>query len=142
MIASEKMITKLTKSIERLESSLSNLEKSFKWIETKNILTDISIGRDAIAKQFETSVTYFWRMLETASMYQGTEAPGPRPSIQAAMQYGWIENAENYIEYLEVRNQAVHDYFEISDEQYFQIAINFLKDSKETLTRVKKDLNI
>jgi nucleotidyltransferase substrate binding protein (TIGR01987 family) len=138
----DKSKSKLLKSVERFENSLNDLGRSISWLETKSDIFDRWIGKDAVAKRYETSFEYFWKMLKIASVFQGTEAPGPRPAMQSAMQYGWIENLENFNEYLEARNQAVHDYFEISDEEYFQITIRFFADSKDSLEKIKKDFGI
>jgi hypothetical protein len=81
-------ISKLLKYIDRFENSIDELEKSIKWIQTKTDNFDRWIVKDAIAKRFETSLEYFWKMLKIASMFQGTEVPSLGLAIQAAMQHG------------------------------------------------------
>jgi nucleotidyltransferase substrate binding protein (TIGR01987 family) len=138
----DKRIEKVSKTIDRFGNSLDDLEKSMVWLDSKLDWNERWIGSDAVAKRFEVSFEYFWKMLKTVAEYQGTESPGPRPALQAAMQYGWIDNPDNFSEYLEARNHTVHDYYEIPIEEYLQIIRRFVIDSRQVLDKINSDLKI
>jgi uncharacterized protein with HEPN domain len=41
-----------------------------------------------------------------------------------------IDRAETWLEFIETRNNSVHDYFEVPEQQYVLLAQNFLKKSR------------
>lgn len=96
------------------------------------------ILQDACIKRFEILFEYAWKLLKIAAEYQGSEAPGPRPAIQEAVKFGWIDDPELWADALDARNGSVHDYFGISDEAYLRLIRRFAKQLPSALQKIKE----
>ena len=95
------------------------------------------IARDAIIKRFEVAFEYAWKLMKAAAEYQGTEAAGPRPAIQEAVRYGWIDDPEFWADALEARNGSVHDYFGMTKVRYLAIIREFARKADGLVVKVK-----
>ncbi|MBI2336301.1 MAG: nucleotidyltransferase substrate binding protein [Deltaproteobacteria bacterium] len=84
-----------------------------------------------ISKTFETCLEYAWKYLKQRSTEEGLEAYSPREAIKIGGRLGLIDNVEKWLDFLEDRNLAVHDYLGIADEDY-------LKTIQDFVTEVKK----
>ena len=96
-----------------------------------------------MAKRFEVSFEYVWKALKVVLEMEGEEVYGPKDTIQKAGVYKWIQDIKDWIEFLQARNAAVHDYFGLSSEEYADIARRFEKTARHTLNRLpytKEDL--
>ncbi|HEX2960013.1 MAG TPA: nucleotidyltransferase substrate binding protein [Chitinispirillaceae bacterium] len=120
--------------------SLEELNKAINHLDLDTTAKDRWVRLDAVAKRFEVSFEYVWKFLKAAGEYQGSEIPGPRPSILEAARYGWIDNREIWAGFLEARNAGVHDYFGLSSEEYAGIARNFYAAAVECVKRIKGEL--
>jgi len=119
-------------------ASLDELGKALSWLDHDPEAPDRWARLDAVAKRFEVSFEYFWKCLKSMAEWQGTEAPGPRPAITAAHQYGWIEDPESLAGYLEARNAGLHDYFGLSSEEYAATARAYLAAARTVLSRIPR----
>jgi nucleotidyltransferase substrate binding protein (TIGR01987 family) len=133
------MKSKLDTLKKSAENAIVELEKGINWLDQDKNAGDRWARLDAVAKRFEVSFEYFWKYLKAALEWQGTDAPGPRPTLQEAARYGWIIDMEKWAGFLEARNSGVHDYFGLSSEEYAQEAAAFLHESKNVLKRIPPD---
>ncbi|MDZ7292417.1 MAG: nucleotidyltransferase substrate binding protein [candidate division KSB1 bacterium] len=106
--------------------SLQRLEQTLLWLDREPQADDRWGRLDATAKRFEIAFEYVWKTLKAALEYQGVDVYGPRDSIALAGTYQWIDNVEEWAEFLQARNAGVHDYFGLSEEEYAEIARRFL----------------
>ncbi|MBI2083185.1 MAG: nucleotidyltransferase substrate binding protein [Deltaproteobacteria bacterium] len=112
---------KLLKSAQNLEEAL----KQYRSHETElNFLT--------LTKAFEILIEYLWRELRMMVEDQGLEAASPKMAIKQAAKLNLISNPELWMESLEARNNSVHDYFGISEENYSSLAEELLKLVKKS----------
>ncbi len=66
-------------------------------------------------------------------MEEGLEVLSPKEAIKLAARLHIIDDAEKWLDYLQDRNLAVHDYLGVSDEQYVETIREFLKNVKKLL---------
>lgn len=130
-------------SLSSAHESLDALTKSIEWLDADSTAPDRWGRLDAVAKRFEVSFEYVWKAIKVALEREGEEVYGPKDTIQKAGLYQWIEDIEDWIEFLQARNVGVHDYFGLSSEEYAEIARRFEKSARLTLSRLpynKKNL--
>lgn len=117
------------KQKEQAEKSLAELQQALSSLDTlKKESVEYGIHFDALVKRFEVLFEYIWKLLKTAAEYQGAEAPGPRPAIQEAVRFGWIDDPEFWAEALDARNGSVHDYFGITPKEYLKIVERYVEE--------------
>lgn len=125
-------------AISAFESACDKLKEALNLIDKQGADSDYhSLLEDAVIKRFETTFEYWWRMVKAAASLQGSEAPGPRPAIQEAIRFGWIDDPEFWAEALDARNGSVHDYFGIGRDDYFRIVRKFVKSSSRSRDKIR-----
>lgn len=112
---------KLQESIEALDHALGFLDKAQKD----------EFYFSGISKSFEVCLEYAWKYLKRRGMDEGFEVYSPKEAIKLAGRLKWIDDVEKWLNFLEDRNLAVHDYLGIADKDY-------LKTIQEFLVEVKK----
>lgn len=131
-------------ALEACSSSLGELRESLAFFEDtstkKHDLTHRIVG-DAVVKRFEVSFEYAWKLMKVAAEYEGSEAPGPRPAIQEAVKYGWIDDPEFWAYALDARNGSVHDYFGITHEAYYDLVRDYVAKLDGMIEKIKKSIN-
>ncbi|MBI2066740.1 MAG: nucleotidyltransferase substrate binding protein [Deltaproteobacteria bacterium] len=106
---------KLLKAIQHLEEAL---------LQYRNKKTELNFL--TVSKAFETLVEYVWRLLKRIVEDEGLEAPSPKMAIKQAAKLHLISDPEKWLEAIEARNNSVHDYFGISEQEYSELAKEFL----------------
>lgn len=116
-----------------MASKENKLRKSLKTLQEalKKFKKDDELSFLAVAKAFEISVEYSWRELKRIVEDEGLDAPSPKAAIREAARLGKLDDAEGWIEFVNVRNAGIHDYFGMGEEEYIEIAEDFLKHAKE-----------
>lgn len=64
-------------------------------------------------------------------MAEGLEVYSPKEVIKQAGRLGWINDVEKWLDFLEDRNLAVHDYLGVSEADYLKTIENFLQEVKK-----------
>lgn len=123
-------VTATTAALQRLEEALQVLKKSAREGGMRDLL------QDACVKRFETSFEYVWKLFKVAAENQGSEAPGPRPAIQEALRYGWIDHPGFWAEVLDARNGSVHDYFGITWGEYHKMMTVFAERTRKAMAKI------
>lgn len=84
----------------------------------------------AVAKAFEISVEYGWKELRRQLGEKGVEdAFAPKDVVRKAAQAGIIADAQRWLDYIDARNDSVHDYYGMTEAEYLKLARSFLKDA-------------
>lgn len=126
---------KLDGAKRQASESLQRLEQTLQWLDADPQAKDRWGRLDATAKRFEVAFEYVWKALKAALEFQGEEVYGPRDSIALAASYQWIDDVEQWAEFLQARNAGVHDYFGLTPDEYAEIARRFLSSAKDILAR-------
>lgn len=86
----------------------------------------------AVAKAFEVTIEYAWKELKLQLEEKGvTDIYAPKDVIRKAAQIDLLDNAERWLDYIDARNDSVHDYYGMTQSEYVEIARKFIKDAKK-----------
>jgi len=136
-------INNVKKTMTTFEEALGKLKESLELLDSNRNKTDLNeICTDAVVKRFEVCFEYCWKVMKAAADYQGTEAFGPRPAIQEAIKFGWIDDPEFWANALDARNGSVHDYFGMTMDQYISLVKQFTKKAGELGESLRSSLKI
>lgn len=102
---------KLLKSLKNLQDALTQYQAKKSEL---NFLT--------VSKAFETVVEYSWREFKRLVEDQGLEAPAPKIAIKQAAKLNYLNEPEFWLACIDARNDSVHDYFGIPEEEYVSLA--------------------
>ncbi len=81
---------------------------------------------------------YAWKYFKAMLAEEGLEAYSPKEAIKLAGRAGWISNVEEWLDYLEDRNLAVHDYLGVANPDYMQTIRSYLASAKKLLVSQPK----
>ena len=112
---------KLADAVKKLEHALSFLKPN---------QTD-PVYQAAVSKCFEVCLEYAWKELKRRVVEEGIEVYSPKEVIKQAGRLGFIGDVEKWLDFLEDRNLAVHDYLGVSDEDYLKTIREFLPEVKK-----------
>jgi nucleotidyltransferase substrate binding protein (TIGR01987 family) len=84
-----------------------------------------------ITKSFETCVGYAWKYFKRRAIDEGLEVFSPKDAIRAAGRMGLIDDVERWLDFIEDRNLAVHDYLGVPLEEYLKTIRAFLVEAKK-----------
>jgi nucleotidyltransferase substrate binding protein (TIGR01987 family) len=87
-----------------------------------------------ISKSFEICLEYAWKYLKRCAINEGLEVYSPKDAIKAAGQLKIIDNVEKWLEFIEDRNLAVHDYLGISQDEYLKTIKGFLSEAQKIIS--------
>lgn len=127
---------KLMMALQAAREALEKLDANFKALQDLSDASMRGVCQDAVIKRYEVAFEYMWKLFRAASEYEGSEAFGPRPAIQEAIKYEWIDDPEFWAAALDARNGSVHDYFGVSIENYLSIAKEFLVKATDAVDRI------
>ena len=113
---------------DKFDKSIKALEHALEFSKQAQKDPFYSAG---IAKTFEICLEYAWKFLKRRALEEGLEVYSPKEAIKQAGRMGLIDNVEDWLNYLEDRNLAVHDYLGVSDEEYLNTIRDFLRDVKK-----------
>lgn len=130
--------SKVNGALEAARGSVKKLEEALKVYDGTRVTDEKrEILGDAVIKRFEVAFEYCWKLMKSACEYQGGEAFGPRPAIQEAIRFGWIDNPEFWVQALDARNGSVHDYFNIPRSVYLDIVRSFAREVEKLFSAIK-----
>lgn len=112
----------------KLDRAILDLKMSMKFY--KKAGGDEPTAFLAVAKAFEVATEYAWKELKRRLEEKGiTDAYAPKDVIRRAAQIGMLDDAENWLNYIDARNDSVHDYYGMAQSEYVELAGKFLKDA-------------
>lgn len=95
----------------RWQQRFQNFSRSFLLLEQSTELEDPSvIERAGMIQFFDVSFEQSWKVLKDFLEEEGFTVKSPRDAIKTAFQYGFIENADIWLEALKDHNLTTHTY--------------------------------
>lgn len=91
------------------------------------------LERDGIIQRFEYCLEISWNSAKKVLEYQEIKVDTPRNIFREMAKIGWINNPEQWIEYLEARNKTSHLYHEEVANELFALVPAFVKSSHALL---------
>ncbi len=116
---------KFKKSVDALEHALSFLKQAQKD----------EFYFAGISKSFETCLEYAWKYLKKKVAEEGLEVFSPKEAIKLAGRIGLIDDVEKWLDFLQDRNLAVHDYLGVSDKDYLSTIQSFFQEAEKLIQK-------
>lgn len=108
----------------RWQQRFQNFSRTFLLLEQSTELENPNIiERAGMIQFFEMAFEQSWKVLKDFLEEEGFTVKSPRDAIKTAFQYGFIDNADVWLEALKDRNLTTHTY----DEETAQRVENSIK---------------
>ena len=114
-------------SIEEFSKALISLEEALS-------LPKNDIVRDASIQRFEFCVELAWK---TARKIMGTQTSAPKQVLREMAQNNFIDDVDQWFDFLENRNLSSHTYDQVLAEKVFASAQKFLHEGKKLEAKLK-----
>ncbi|MBI3755017.1 MAG: nucleotidyltransferase substrate binding protein [Deltaproteobacteria bacterium] len=127
-------MTKLAATIKQFETALMRLKEALAVEKT-------DIVRDSAIQRFEFTLDLAWKMLKAfLEDKKGIICVSPKECFREAYRQGIIDYDEEWIKFVDMRNETVHTYNEeIAEKIYVQLS-NALKHFEGLLDAIRKNL--
>lgn len=124
--------------IAKNEMDLTGFDNAVKSLEvalSKKPLSDLE--RDGVIQRFEYTFELAWKMMRKMLIAMGRQdvSASPRPVLRDAAEEHFIEDIENWFEFLEARNLSSHIYDEFEAKKVFAAAFKFLSHAKQLVKK-------
>ena len=120
---------------------LDNFKKALKTLDEAMVKPPAnSLERDGIIQRFEYSLEVSWNSAKKVLEYHEYKADTPRNIFRELARIGWINNPEEWIDFLEARNKTSHLYHEKVALELFQIIPKFLIATHKLLETLEERL--
>jgi nucleotidyltransferase substrate binding protein (TIGR01987 family) len=117
--------------LENYKKALNTLDQAM----TKPPANDLE--RDGIIQRFEYCVEISWKSAKKVLEYHEQVADTPRNIIRELAKINWINNPDEWIDFLEARNKTSHLYHEEVAIELFKLVPSFLKASHQLLAKLE-----
>ena len=117
-------------SLSRLEKALATLKQGYKPNPSE-------LERDGLIQRFEYSIELCWKTSKKILFESGIQADTPKNVFREMAALGWITNPEDWLDYLDKRNETSHIYNEEVASRIFAIINKFIKDADELILILK-----
>jgi nucleotidyltransferase substrate binding protein (TIGR01987 family) len=121
-------------SLDRLEKALGKLKQGYK-------LNPTELERDGLIQRFEYSVELCWKTSKKVLFNSGIQVDSPKNVIRELAQLDWIDNPQDWINYIDKRNETSHIYNEEVANRIFSVIEKFIVDSEKLLERLREKIN-
>lgn len=120
---------------------LDNYRKALKTLDEamKNPPANL-LERDGMIQRFEYCLEISWNSAKKVLEYQEFKIDTPRNVFREMAKIGWINNPDQWIQFLEARNKTSHLYHEEVAEELFKLVPAFLSSSKDLLLILESKL--
>jgi nucleotidyltransferase substrate binding protein (TIGR01987 family) len=108
----------MTINFEKIDKALSQLEIA----TSKEPANDLE--RDGAIQRFEYTIELLWKVSKKVLEDNGIAAIAPKEVIRELANIGWINNPEEMIDFIKMRNETSHSYKE-------DVAIKVFEASKK-----------
>lgn len=121
--------------------TLENYKKALKTLDDAMSMPPANeLERDGAIQRFEYCIEISWKSAKKVLEFHEHQTDTPRNIFRDLAKIGWIDNPEEWIEFLEARNKTSHIYHESVAEEIFKIIPRFLKSSHKLLTKLEEML--
>lgn len=88
--------------------------------------------RDSVIQRFEFCIELAWK---TSKKIMGTSTSAPKDVVREMAQNGYIENIEEWLTAIDMRNLSSHTYKEDMAEKVYDFASQFLPELEHLLAK-------
>ncbi len=119
-------------SFDKMDKALSQLKDA----TSKSPANDLE--RDGVIQRFEYTIELLWKVSKKVLEENGISAIAPKDVIREMANVGWINNPQEFIEYIKMRNETSHTYKEDVAEAVYQASVKF-SEAAEKLVDILKE---
>jgi nucleotidyltransferase substrate binding protein (TIGR01987 family) len=120
---------------------LDNYKRALKTLDDAMANPPASqLERDGMIQRFEYCLEISWNSGKKILEYQGYKAETPRNIFRELARIEWIQNPEEWIEFLEAGNKTSHMYHEEVANELFNLIPIFLKAFHQLLESLEESL--
>lgn len=117
---------------------LENYKKALKTLDEAMIKPPANdLERDGIIQRFEYCVEISWKSAKKVLEYHEQVVDTPRNIIRELAKINWIDNPNEWIDFLEARNKTSHLYHEEVATELFKLVPSFLQASHQLLVKLE-----
>ena len=120
---------------------LDNYKKALSTLDQAMIKPPANdLERDGIIQRFEYCVEISWKSAKKVLEYHEQAADTPRNIVRELAKIKWINNPEEWIDFLEARNKTSHLYHEEVANELLKLIPSFLSSSHQLLAKLEEML--
>lgn len=120
---------------------LDNYKKALKTLDEAMAKPPANtLERDGIIQRFEYCIEISWKSAKKVLEHHEYQVDTPRNIFRELAKLDWINNPEEWINYLEARNKTSHLYHDEIAEEIFKIIPSFVKASHQLLEKLEAKL--
>jgi nucleotidyltransferase substrate binding protein (TIGR01987 family) len=116
----------------KLEKALSQLKEA----TSKETLSDLE--RDGVIQRFEYTIEILWKVSKKVLQDNGISAVAPKEVIKELANIGWINNPQEFLEFIKMRNETSHSYEELTAQKVYEASKRFVP-ACEDLVKILKE---
>jgi nucleotidyltransferase substrate binding protein (TIGR01987 family) len=113
-------------SLAGVHKALESLKKGYKSQPTE-------LETDGLILRFKYTLELCWKSSKKVLHSNGIEVDTPKNVVRELGQLGWISNPEDWIDYIDKRNETSHMYNEEVAIKIFGIIKRFISDAESLL---------
>ena len=123
----------------KLEVTIQQFEKAVKRLKEVLDVPETDIVRDSAIQRFEFTLDISWKMLKAfLEEEKGIICVSPKECFREAYRQGAIDYDEDWIKFVDMRNETVHTYDEDIAERIYSQLPEALSHFEELLEITKK----
>lgn len=123
-------------SIQELEKAISTLDEALVFAtEVKAHAVQFKIARDACIQRFEYCIELAWKV---AIKKLGSQTKFPKQAIREMARADLITSAEQWLDFIEARNNSSHSYDEETAAKVFEQILSFRTQVDGLVTALTK----
>ena len=120
------------------EITIKQFEKAVRRLEEVLNMSETDVIRDSAIQRFEFTLDISWKMLKALlEEEKGIICVSPKECFREAYRQGVVNYDEDWIKFVDMRNETVHTYNEDIAERIYSQLPNALSHFKELLKSIK-----
>lgn len=120
------------------EITIKQFEKAVRRLEEVLNMSETDVIRDSAIQRFEFTLDISWKMLKALlEEEKGIICVSPKECFREAYRQGVVNYDEDWIKFVDMRNETVHTYNEDNAERIYSQLPNALSHFKELLKSIK-----
>jgi len=126
--------------MKKFEVTIRQFEKAVKRLKEVLDTPETDIVRDSAIQRFEFTLDISWKMIKAfLEEEKGIICVSPKECFREAYRQGLIDYDEDWIKFVDMRNETVHTYDEDIAERIYSQLLDTLSHFEELLKTVKSE---
>ena len=119
-------------SFDKIDKALEQLKKAVDQSSHNDL------ERDGTIQRFEYTIELLWKISKKVLAENGITVVAPKEVIRELANIGWIDNPDEFINFLKMRNETSHSYKEEIANMVYAASKNFVPACLNLINTLKK----